>query len=90
MCKAHKVAVESIGITLNLWFSPNTSAGSGRAHTMTRLFAQLASFFRSTADEAPSSPASLLMESADLRAGHDAHDAQDLRVAASAWLRVVR
>ena len=56
---------------------------------MTRLFAHLASFFRTTADEA-ASPASLLMESADLRAGHDAHDAQDLRVAASAWLRVVR
>ena len=54
---------------------------------MTRLFAHIASFFRTTADEAPASPASLLMESADLRAGHDA---QDLRVAASAWLRVVR
>lgn len=89
MCKAHEVALESLGITLNLWLSPNTSAGPGRAHTMTRLFAHIASFFRSTTDEA-ASPASLLMESADLRAGHDAHDAQDLRVAASAWLRVVR
>lgn len=90
MFKAHEVALESLGITLNLRFSPNTSAGSGRAHTMTSLFAHIASFFRTTADEAPASPASILMESADLRAGHDAHDAQDLRVAASAWLRVVR
>ena len=57
---------------------------------MTRLFAHIVSFFRTTADEAPASPATFLMESAELRAGHDAHDAQDLRVAASAWLRVVR
>ena len=89
MCKAHKVAVESIGITLNLWLSPNTSAGSGRAHIMSSLFARIANFFNAT-EENPASPAALLMESADLRAGHDAHDAQDLRVAASAWLRVVR
>jgi len=30
------------------------------------------------------------MESADRRAGLDAHQAQELRVAASAWLSVVR
>ncbi|MGJ7492565.1 hypothetical protein [Variovorax sp. ZT4R33] len=57
---------------------------------MFSLIAQIARFFRPSADQAPASPASLLMESADHRAGHDAHDAQDLRVAASAWLRVVR
>jgi hypothetical protein len=56
---------------------------------MFSLIARIAAFFRS-ADETPASPASLLMESADFRAGHDAHDAQELRVAASAWLRVVR
>jgi hypothetical protein len=54
---------------------------------MFSLLANIARFFRSTVDETPASPASLLMESTDLRAGHDA---QDLRVAASAWLRVVR
>ena len=90
MCKAHEVSLERLGITLNLRSSPNTSAGSGRANIMFSLFANIARFFRTAADETPASPASLLMESADLRAGHDAHDAQDLRVAASAWLRVVR
>jgi hypothetical protein len=57
---------------------------------MFNLLAQLTRFFSSAADTTPDSPASLLMESADVRAGHDAHDAQELRVAASAWLRVVR
>ncbi len=57
---------------------------------MFNLLAQVAQFFSSSADKAPDSPAALLMESADVRAGHDAHDAQALRVAASAWLRVVR
>ena len=36
------------------------------------------------------SPAAALMESADARAGVDAHHAQELRVAASAWLSVIR
>ncbi|HSU21702.1 MAG TPA: hypothetical protein VLK60_07400 [Variovorax sp.] len=40
--------------------------------------------------DVPASPAATLMENADLRAGLDARQAQDLRVAASAWLRVVR
>lgn len=90
MSKTHETWLENLGITLNLWLSPTTSAGPGRANIMFSLFATIASFFRTTANETPASPASLLMESADLRAGHDAHDAQDLRVAASAWLRVVR
>lgn len=57
---------------------------------MFSLFAQVARFFSSSADAVTSSPASILMESADVRAGHDAHQAQELRVAASAWLSVVR
>ncbi len=57
---------------------------------MFSLIAQWIRFFRMSAVQAPASPASLLMESADLRAGLDAHDAQELRIAASAWLRVVR
>lgn len=57
---------------------------------MFSLFAQVARFFSSSADAVASSPASILMESADVRAGHDAHQAQELRVAASAWLSVVR
>jgi hypothetical protein len=57
---------------------------------MSSFIAQVAQFFFAPADTAPASPAALLMESADLRAGMNAHDAQDLRVAASAWLSVVR
>jgi hypothetical protein len=57
---------------------------------MFSLVAQVARFFRFDAVETPSSPAATLMESADSRAGLDAHHAQELRGAASAWLRVVR
>jgi hypothetical protein len=39
---------------------------------------------------APVSPAAALLESAEARAGFDPHHAQELREAASAWLRVVR
>jgi hypothetical protein len=58
-----------------------------------RLLAQVARLFRSsssTAIEVPASPAATLMENADFSAGLDAHYAQELRVAASAWLSVVR
>ena len=57
---------------------------------MFSLVAQVARLFRFTTPEVPSSPAALLMESADSRAGLDAFDAQELRAAASAWLSVVR
>lgn len=57
---------------------------------MFSLVAQVARLFRSNHLEAPSSPAAALMERADSRAGLDAHDAQELRAAASAWLSVVR
>jgi hypothetical protein len=57
---------------------------------MYSLLSQLALLLRATPSEAPSSPAALLMESAGSRAGHDAHHAQELRAAASAWLSVVR
>ena len=40
--------------------------------------------------EAPVSPAAALLESAEARVGFDPHHAQELREAASAWLRVVR
>ena len=55
-----------------------------------RLMAQAARFFTASSTEVPASPAATLMERADFRAGLDARHAQDLRVAASAWLRVVR
>ena len=58
-----------------------------------RLMAQVARFFSFSthpAVDAPASPAATLMESADFSAGLDAHYAQELRVAASAWLSVVR
>ncbi|MET3439787.1 hypothetical protein ABIC94_000532 [Variovorax paradoxus] len=57
---------------------------------MFSLIAQVARFFRSSNNNAPASHAATLMESADARAGLDAYQAQELRVAASAWLSVVR
>ncbi|MDH6592193.1 hypothetical protein M2165_002082 [Variovorax sp. TBS-050B] len=58
---------------------------------MFSLLAQVARFFRSTpADSLPASHAAVLMESADSRAGLDARQAQELRIAASTWLSVVR
>jgi hypothetical protein len=55
---------------------------------MFALFAQVAQFFRPS--DAEPSHASALMEAADSMAGLDAHQAQELRAAASAWLSVVR
>ena len=52
--------------------------------------AQVARLFSFNSLEMPSSPAATLMERADSRAGLDAHHAQELRAAASAWLSVVR
>jgi hypothetical protein len=57
---------------------------------MFSLIAQVARFLRSSTVNAPASHAANLMESADMRAGRGAHDAQELRAAASAWLSVVR
>lgn len=57
---------------------------------MSRLFAFMAQYFNAPAETTPISPALALMESADTCAGVDAHHAQELRVAASAWLNVVR
>ncbi|MGI4779362.1 MAG: hypothetical protein ACRYGA_14825 [Janthinobacterium lividum] len=58
-----------------------------------RLMAQVARYFRFPSismNEAPASPAATLMQNADFSAGTDARYAQELRVAASAWLSVVR
>ena len=57
---------------------------------MYSFLAQVARIFSSTPASVASSPAAALMESADLRAGVDAHHAQELRVAATARLSVVR
>ncbi len=57
------------------------------------MFSLLATVLRSLrlgAAKAPLSPAAALMESADSRVGYAPHQAQELREAASAWLRVVR
>lgn len=63
-------------------------------NVMFSLFAFAATFVRSilrtSASAAPQSPAAVLMESACSRAGSDAHQAEELRIAASAWLSVVR
>ena len=55
-----------------------------------RLMARAARFLTASSMDVPASPAATLMENADRRAGLDARQAQDLRVAARAWLRVVR
>ncbi|WP_192871596.1 hypothetical protein [Variovorax sp. JS1663] len=57
---------------------------------MFSLVAQVARLFRFKTSETASSPAAVLMESAGSRAGMNAHQAQELRAAASAWLSVVR
>jgi len=55
---------------------------------MRHLFTQLARFFQPAVAE--DSHAARLMQAADNAAGHDQHQAQELRAAASAYLRVVR
>ncbi|WP_168164819.1 hypothetical protein [Variovorax sp. PAMC 28711] len=57
---------------------------------MSKLFSLVARYFNSPAEATPISPALALMETADSRAGVDAHHAQELRIAASAFLNVVR
>lgn len=57
---------------------------------MSKLFSFVARYFNSPAEATPISPALALMETADARAGVDAHHAQELRTAAGAFLNVVR
>ena len=57
---------------------------------MFNLLALVARFFRPTLQAVDASPAAILMQNADSRAGLDAHHAQELRAAASAWLSVIR
>lgn len=90
MHTAHEVAVATLGITLNLRINSFSQARCLRAQAMFNFLALIARYFRSPAEATPISPAMALMESADERAGQDAHHAQELRVAASAFLSVVR
>ena len=90
MHDAHNFGLEILGKTLNLDFITTPARPIRPAHVMFSLVAQVARLFRFNAPETPSSPAAALMESADSRAGLDAHHAQELRAAASAWLSVVR
>ena len=93
MQSAHKVALDIYGITLILLLYLLRRRFKPR-NVMFSLFAFAATFVRSflhtSASAVPQSPAAVLMESAGSRAGSDAHQAQELRVAASAWLSVVR
>lgn len=71
----------------------NTRAADGPRKSMFALIAQVFRPLRSVSEISARvglSPAAALMESAGTRAGLDAHQAQELRSAASAWLRVVR
>jgi hypothetical protein len=90
MRDTHNLALEILGKTLNLGFIITPARATGRARFMFTLFVQIARLFRAKTLEAPASPAAALMESADSRAGMSAHQAQELRAAASAWLSVVR
>lgn len=90
MRDTHNLALEILGKTLNLGFIITPARATGRARFMFTFLAQIARLFRAKTLEAPASPAAALMESADSRAGMSAHQAQELRAAASAWLSVVR
>lgn len=58
---------------------------------MFSLLALVARIFRSEpAGVDAASPAAALLQKAGSRAGQDAHQAQELRAAASAWLSVIR
>lgn len=57
---------------------------------MFNFLALVTRYFSAPAEATPISPAMALMESADARAGLDAYHAQELRMAASAYLSVVR
>jgi len=86
---AHKVRLGILGKTLNLGTIVTSSARKRPRTIMFSLIAHVARFFFSS-NAATSNPATALMESADVRAGLDAHHAQELRAAASAWLSVIR
>lgn len=62
----------------------------GQRTIMFQLIALVARFLRPAVQAVDASPAAILMQNADSRAGLDAHHAQELRAAASAWLSVVR
>ncbi len=71
----------------------NTSAAREPRPRMFTLIFQVFRSLRSVSErsaDAGLSPAAALMESAGSRAGLDAHQARELRSAASAWLSVVR
>ncbi|SEB23131.1 hypothetical protein [Variovorax sp. YR216] len=88
MQEAHSLVFEYVGKTLNLRVIIILRARLSRT-TMFTLLAQVARFFRSSGP-ANANLATTLMEAADGRAGLDAHHAQELRAAASAWLSVIR
>ena len=79
--------VASLGKTLILTLLPPT-ASPGMPLAMYSLFAQIARFVSPA--PAPAGVARRLMESAEARAGHSPEQAQELRRAAYAYLRVVR
>ena len=57
---------------------------------MFSLLAPLARLLQPQAAVAARDPLQQLMERAGARAGHDPHEARELREAAAAWLRVIR
>ncbi len=67
-----------------------THAAWSRENIMSPLLTFWSRWMQPTTAPVPASPAADLFESADAMAGLDPHQAQELREAASAWLRVVR
>lgn len=67
-----------------------THAAWSRENIMSPLLTFWSRWMQPTTAPVPASPAADLFESADAMAGLDPHHAQELREAASAWLRVVR
>lgn len=85
-----KAGLEFLGLTLNLHNITNEGAAKSLHNTMFSLFSLLFRSLRPVSVESDASPAAALLESADSRVGLDPHQAQELRDAAAAWLRVVR
>lgn len=71
------------------WEDP-TKGTSGASSAMFPFLAPLARLLEPQAGPTSRDPLQQLMERAGARAGHDPHEARELRENAAAWLRVIR
>ena len=84
----HGFGIVNLGLTLILHGTPSKHPPGALA--MFSLLAPLARLLQPQAAVAARDPLQQLMERAGARAGHDPHEARELREAAAAWLRVIR